>query len=92
MKSIKLCLLALLTTLTMSSCQTNTSSELSDEPTSSESSSLSESVVSEESSDERVYNPIDHDDAFIISNIKDTFKLIKTSKGGNLNGRKQRVN
>lgn len=27
-----------------------------------------------------------------ITNIKDTFKLIKTSKGGNLNGRKQRVN
>lgn len=80
MKSIKLCLLALLTTLTMSSCQTNTSSELSDEPTSSESSSLSESVISEESSDERVYNPINHDDAFIISNIKDTFTENETTK------------
>ena len=53
----------------MSSCQTNTSNEVSDEPISTESSNLSESVPSEESSDERVFNPIDHADAFFISNI-----------------------
>ena len=80
MKSIKLCLLALLTTLTMSSCQTNSSNEVSDEPISAESSNLSESVPSEESSDERVYNPIDHADAFIISNIKDTFNENEKTK------------